>query len=43
MYLYQTSLLYNYQAIIEAPEFHKKYYALFNALDLSDIPDEIKA
>jgi len=39
MYEYQTSLLYNYQAILEASGFYRKYYAIFNALDLSGIPD----
>ncbi len=41
MYEYQTPLFYDYQTILEASGFHRKYFALFNALDLSGIPDRI--
>lgn len=37
---FQLSLFYNLLAIIQTSNFHKKYYLLFNSLDLSDFPDK---
>lgn len=39
MYNFQSSLLYDYQAILEASGFYRKYQALFSALDLSGMSD----
>jgi len=37
---FQLSLFYNLQAFIETSNFHRKYYYLFSALDLSGVPDK---
>ena len=37
---FQLSLFYDLQAIIQTSNFHKKYYLLFNSLDLSAFPDK---
>jgi len=36
---FQYSLLYNLQNFIESSSLYRKYFYLFQALDLSDIPD----
>jgi len=37
---FQLSLFYNLQALIRSSNFYRKYYLLFNSLDLSDFPDK---
>ena len=42
MFHFQTSIFYNLQEFIESSPLYRKYYLLFRALDLSDIPDRNK-
>jgi len=39
MHEFQLSLFYDLQIFIQASDFHRKYYTLFKALDLSPLPD----
>ena len=36
---FQTSLFYSLQTFIESSPLYRKYFYLFQALDLSDLPD----
>lgn len=40
MYKFQLSLFYDLHALIQSSSFYRKYFLLFKALDLSDIPDK---
>ena len=42
MFNFQTSIFYNLQEFIESSPLYRKYYLLFQGLDLSDIPDRNK-
>ena len=39
MHNFQRSLFYDLQVFLQASDFHRKYYTLFQALDLSPLPD----
>jgi len=36
---FQLSLFYDFQVFLQASDFHRKYYTLFKALDISPLPD----
>lgn len=40
MYHFQLSIFYSFQLLLQTSRFYRKYYSLFKALDLSDIPDK---
>jgi IS5 family transposase len=42
MFNFQISIFYNLQEFIESSPLYRKYYLLFQGLDLSDIPDRNK-
>jgi hypothetical protein len=39
MHKFQLSFFYDLQVFVQASDFHRKYYYLFTALDLSSLPD----
>jgi len=40
MYHFQLSVFYNFYLLLQTSNFYRKYYTLFQALDLSSVPDK---